>query len=270
MIKLILKREALLLALLTSCAYIVAYLYELGYADSLNYPDEFISINLENLFYAGLSILIFVTISLVIISIIVGITSKLGIIGKAINTAFICSYLLFFISFISYLIGHKKAHIYLYTTLVFFISFSVITFVTDWISKRKIDGLIKNNEAHITKEDVAKIKEHIKELSISLKGYENFTKNQRVVIYSLIFMTMGSIAITLGNYHANIRSSFYYFENDGHKYVIIKNYNGIVISKKLDNEKIIKDESFIFTQDSLDKKVFKHIKIINSHNALSE
>ncbi|HGN0035877.1 TPA: hypothetical protein ACKRFV_001151 [Proteus mirabilis] len=52
LIKKILSKETLLLALLTGSSYFFAYLFEFGYSQYFNYPHEFISINLENIIKA--------------------------------------------------------------------------------------------------------------------------------------------------------------------------------------------------------------------------
>lgn len=46
LIKKILSKETLLLALLTGSSYFFAYLFEFGYSQYFNYPHEFISIKL--------------------------------------------------------------------------------------------------------------------------------------------------------------------------------------------------------------------------------
>ncbi|HHG9864953.1 TPA: hypothetical protein ACPY3P_002341 [Proteus mirabilis] len=49
LIKKILSKETLLLALLTGSSYFFAYLFEFGYSQYFNYPHEFISINIPNM-----------------------------------------------------------------------------------------------------------------------------------------------------------------------------------------------------------------------------
>ncbi|HGN0430421.1 TPA: hypothetical protein ACKRKN_000675 [Proteus mirabilis] len=58
LIKKILSKETLLLALLTGSSYFFAYLFEFGYSQYFNYPHEFISINLENIIYAFIAFLV--------------------------------------------------------------------------------------------------------------------------------------------------------------------------------------------------------------------
>ena len=249
MIRALLKKEAILLAILTSFSYSAAYLFELGYANYFDYPSELISINITSLLKMGAAVFLFLFLSIGALDIIVKTLSILGVFGEVILK--ILSFMILIVIFlvISYLLDSQHLKVLLILSVFFPILIVILLVPYDYKKKKKSfsDGLIDNaNELLSTN----------KPSSSKIDKKTSHSDVEGVLAMFFLLGCLGFLIFALGKYNARTTNEFYFMEIRTTKYAIIKKYDSLLVTKKINNDLLFEKEIYSFNESELnDRKI---------------
>lgn len=249
MIKYILKKETLLIAIITSASYCAAYFFELGYANHFNYSKDLISISIMNLLQMGFGLFMLIFFITGIMDMLVSLIKPLGIIGKIVKNLF--SYFILFIIVLTILfLGGDVNFKYVAISVGIFV---LLVIIVSFPFKEKSKNILESINNNIEKELIDR--------RISVKETRKSTELLAILFIVIIF----SLIITsLGKYSARTKTVFYFFEKNNINYVIVNKYDDYLIAKKINKNKEFEDDTYIFNIAELNDIPMKEIKIVAS------
>ena len=250
MIKYILKKDTLLLAIITSASYCAAYFYEFGYSNYFNYPKDLISISIMNLLQMGFGIFMFTFIMIGVIDVAVSLIKISGIIGKI--AANLISYLLLAIIMllILYLVGSVSFKYFSIAIGVFLLLVIIVSIPYKKKSKNILESI---NES---------IEDNLKDRRDSVKEIRKTTE-----LLSVFFLLiLSSLLITaIGTYSARTKENFYTIEKDNIRYLIVNKCDDYLGAKVIDDNKEFGEKTYIFNIGELNGKPMEKIKIVTNN-----
>ena len=250
MIKYILKKETLLLAIITSASYCAAYFYELGFAHYFNYSSDLISISIMNLLQIGFGLFMFIFIMTGFIDIIASLIKAPGVIGKIVTNLFSYFILLFILLLILYLMGNASFK-YIASALGIFV---LIVIIASFPYKKKSKNILES------------INENIENDFFDRKGSNKETRKSAELLAILFLLLFFSMLISaIGTYSARTKTSFYVIEKNGIKYVIVNKYNDYLITKRINKNNEFEKDTYIFEISELNDNAMKETKIVASN-----
>ncbi|QXX84045.1 hypothetical protein J6836_06685 [Providencia sp. R33] len=247
MIKCILKKETLLLAIITSASYCSAYFFELGYANHFNYSKDLISISIMNLLQMGFGLFMFIFIITGIMDMLVSLINPLGIIGKIAKNLFSYFFLFIIMLMILFLNGNVN---FKYLAISIGI-FALLVVIVSFPFKEKSKNIFESINNNIEKELVDR-KSSVRETRLST--------DMLAILFILIIFSL--IITSLGKYGARTKSVFYSIEKNNMTYVIVNKYNDYFIAKKINKDKELEDDTYIFNITELNNIPMREIKIV--------
>lgn len=250
MIKNILKKETLLLAIITNASYCAAYFYESGYANYFNYSKDLISISIMNLLQMGFGLFMFIFIVTGFIDMIISLIKPSGVIGKILTNLFSYLILVFMVLFISYLIGDGYFK-YIASALDIFVLFIlIVSFPYRKKSKSRLESLNENieNDFLDRKQSITKTRKSAELLSM---------------LFLLLFFSL--LISAIGTYAARSTTDFYFVEKNNIKYVIVNKYNDYLVTKRINKKNEFEEDTYIFNISELNDNAIKKIKIVASN-----
>lgn len=254
MIKFIKERDSLLVALLTAFSYIIAYLYELGFAFFYKFPATLISINISTmLFGIFFCSLLYAVLHIIFYSLMKGI-DKFGIIWYGLISALINRFTYWYISLLFYFILPLPPYT-LFFACTCILLFDFFTYSPNPFKTKKTEYI------KILKENI--LKETKKE------GDKEIKKD----FFSLfcISFSVGIMIACYGYSNAKDMKEFYTFVKDGTQFAILKKYDSYVIANKTLNNKLTKG-TYIFNIEDMsgiqieEKTINNRIYLIRKDN----
>ncbi|ASB03741.1 hypothetical protein [Proteus mirabilis] len=265
LIKKILSKETLLLALLTGSSYFFAYLFEFGYSQYFNYPHEFISINLENIIYAFIAFLVITFFTALFFIVSSFITIKFGDIGLIVNQSLMITYFPIFFTVLAAFHEDENLKFFILIDLIIFVVMASIPLYFRAKMKKEIEKAIEFKKLNPTSEQIREIMRivtsdlfSIRNLLSEIKGFNIQFK----IIFSIItFACISYIFISIGNIYAQNQRYLSIIEDKDKNYAIVRQYNETIIAKEIKNNLIFNEENHTFKVNDLkDKKIKKFIQ----------
>lgn len=250
MIKDLLNRETLLVAVLTLGGYLVGLLYEVGFSLYFRYPASFISVDIKSIFFGLLSVALLLFFLTVIIKIMDDISRNFKGMRALILHSTIFGFILLYCGLVFYLLTGKSG-IYIYAVAGAYCIFLLLLYPF---------GYKKNG---IT------LEEGVVKLAVKMYGSSKVKESklsairESVIAYSFVCAAMGILVISVGTHFARVNESFYTFTYDSSKYAIVNTYGeNLITSRVIDNN--LTTGIYIFKDSELKKLELKREKLINN------
>lgn len=247
MIKYVLKKETLLLAIITSASYCAAYFFELGYANHFNYSKDLISISIMNLLQMGFGLFMFIFIITGIMDILVSLINPLGVIGKIAKNLFSYFFLIIIMLIVLFLNGDVSFKYLAISVGIFALLVIIVSFPFKEKSKNILESINNNIE---------------KELIDRRTGIKETRKSTDILAILFILIIFSLIITSLGKYGARTKTVFYTIEKNSVAYVIVNKYNDYFIAKKINKNNEFGEDTYIFNISELNNIAMKEIKLV--------
>ncbi|WP_431296456.1 hypothetical protein [Rahnella sp. PAMC 25559] len=249
MIKFLLKKETLLVAILTLAGYLVGLLYEVGFSLYFKYPASFISVDIKSIIFGLISVLALLFFITATISVMDSLSRKFKGARALLLYSTIYGGLLIYCGLVYYMLTGSGG-IYLYGILIAYIACLLLFFPYGYKKK----GIT--------------FEEGVKEVVIKMSSQNDSAKSKEkkffesVLAYSFMSAALGIFVVGVGSHFARMNQSFYTFYLEKTKYAIVGTYgNNLITSKVIDNK--ISTGVYIYKDSEIKNALLKREKINN-------